>query len=333
MQVVRGARQGGRPGFSLVELLVTLVVAGIIASVVVFRVHGTRERAAHAAMLSDLHTFTVDEESRRQQGVISDTALVTLSGRNRVVLHLADPQGYALVLRHPATTDQCWVVVAPGQDPGSRCGVPDPLPPTLANRLSAGTRVDRYVDANGRTTTRVTASIPEVIWTQSWTPARGTPDSAAAVALSWGDRTVQATRQGSVGARTLTQTFDGDVADSLVAPTPLVMGSGGAFYGLSQGAPMTLPPLPGFSVGGVTAPQGPPTCRGEDVTLAADTLTVDGQPPQQGTWTLGDGRQLDGLTVRANWPRSGSYPVTLTLQDAQGTGRLVRRTVRVAPCS
>lgn len=340
-------RRHARRGFTAVELVLMLVLAAAVAAIVIFHVQSVRAEAARATMLSDLRTFTVDEEGRRQRGLVSDTSRVTLSDKDRIELRVGNRDGYALVLRHPSTHDRCWVTVAATTDPTPRCGVPLPLPTTLT-QVAAVTRVDRLIDTLGRVTTRVTTTVADTAWRPGWLPGAGGTtggaDTARAIALAWTDSTATVARDTSRGTTTITRVFDGDRPDSAVVPTPLALGGSGGLYGGAGSVPGVpgaagggLPggvvtPTPGFGVGGLTGPVIPPRCVAATTTLSADTLTVDGRRPVTGSWNLGDGRTLAGLTVVASWPSAGTYPVTLTMRDSTGAGRLVRRAVVVSTC-
>ena len=101
-------------GFSLVELLVVIVVLGVLATVAVPAFLGQREKAARAAMVSDLRQVRTAQESRAVENdplYTADAGLldVNLSEGVQLLIRLTDgDDAYVACVTHPHVDE--WLV-------------------------------------------------------------------------------------------------------------------------------------------------------------------------------------------------------------------------------
>ena len=112
-----GHRYSRQPGFTLIELLAALVILGVLAMLMVPRLHDFRNRAHFSAITSDFKNFGLAQEGYRllnatyaislddlefqgTEGVILTVTEATASGWSAVGTHTAlpDDQGCAVYL-------------------------------------------------------------------------------------------------------------------------------------------------------------------------------------------------------------------------------------------
>ena len=120
-----------RPGVTLVELLVVLVLVGVLASVAILRYQRVSDRGLYATLESDLRTLSIHQELYHAQ---HDTyapavALVdfTPSAPGSVVtVTSADRAGWAAYATHAGLAGhRCSIFMgtAPAEAPATRAGV------------------------------------------------------------------------------------------------------------------------------------------------------------------------------------------------------------------
>ena len=108
-----------RPGFTLVELLIVVVIIGILASIAIPKFGTTKGKAYMAAMRSDLHNLTVAEEAYLYDNRIytNDAAQLRFStspGVQLLELHEYGAAGWSAKVTHPqAFPKTCAVFVGP----------------------------------------------------------------------------------------------------------------------------------------------------------------------------------------------------------------------------
>jgi type IV pilus assembly protein PilE len=103
-----------KDGFSLIELLISIVIIGILASMSVTIWNKRKEEAFLAGMKSDLRNLAVAEEAyfTDHAAYTSDTDdLVFRSSPNVVFTLQADQDGWAGNASHPAVSVECALFV------------------------------------------------------------------------------------------------------------------------------------------------------------------------------------------------------------------------------
>jgi len=94
-----------KPGFTLVELLVVMVIVGILAAISVVSFGSTKMKANFAAMRSDLHQLSTNEEGffyeHRAYSADLDSLKMVLSKGVQIVIHEATPTGWSATATHP----------------------------------------------------------------------------------------------------------------------------------------------------------------------------------------------------------------------------------------
>ena len=93
-----------RSGFSLIELLITLVLLGILATVMWMRVEGMNQEAYRAAVQADIKSVALAQElyhnAHMEYGAIGDlTAYQPTEGVTVTLTHV-DARGYAITATH-----------------------------------------------------------------------------------------------------------------------------------------------------------------------------------------------------------------------------------------
>jgi len=99
-------------GFTLIEMMISIVVVGILASVLLFGYTQWRAKAWRAVLFSDVRSFAIAEELRRANpvasGAVDSTAVVFLSSDVTLFQRLSRPQEWQIVVRHEGTDQNCW---------------------------------------------------------------------------------------------------------------------------------------------------------------------------------------------------------------------------------
>jgi prepilin-type N-terminal cleavage/methylation domain-containing protein len=116
-----------RRGFTFIEMLVVIVVIGILAGMGYLRMQATKDKAAVAAMTSDLRAIAEEQEAYYIQYRSYSSTLDSLNPRpspgDSITIHEATPSGWSGSVSNPKTVKQCFVVV----------GDADPLGPAVAD--------------------------------------------------------------------------------------------------------------------------------------------------------------------------------------------------------
>lgn len=110
-----------RPGFTLVELLIVVVVVGILAAIAIYRTTEVTRQAQLAVVKSDLRSFTVAQEVHHQSsmayGGLEDLAQFRSSDGVSVQVNWVDPNGYAATATHESLPDvTCGVFRGPAAE-------------------------------------------------------------------------------------------------------------------------------------------------------------------------------------------------------------------------
>jgi prepilin-type N-terminal cleavage/methylation domain-containing protein len=95
-----------RPGFTIIELLITMTLVSILAVIVWLRVEGMNARAYRASVISDLRSVALAQELYFQQhmeyGDVDDlTAYLPTEGVTVTMTYMSN-QGYAATAAHSA---------------------------------------------------------------------------------------------------------------------------------------------------------------------------------------------------------------------------------------
>lgn len=111
-------RRCGDGGFSVVELLVVMLIVGVLAGISVPTFLGQREKAAQAAMKSDLHTLRLAQESRSVDNdrrytsslaILRDEGYVQSSGVSEPHIRLSNSDNeYVACVKHDVVAE--WLV-------------------------------------------------------------------------------------------------------------------------------------------------------------------------------------------------------------------------------
>lgn len=113
----------GRRGFTFIEILVVMIVIGILAGLGYARLQSQKEKAAIAAMISDLRAIAEEQEAHYFQNRFYTTDLVALNARptvgDTIQIVEATAAGWAGRVYNGRTTKQCYIVVGQATPIGS----------------------------------------------------------------------------------------------------------------------------------------------------------------------------------------------------------------------
>lgn len=96
-----------REGFTLVELLITIVIVGILAMIAVSQFWSAKDRGLETTMQADLKTFAVQQESyytvhSRYASSPQNIALYSASPGVQLTITYAAADGWAATTTHPS---------------------------------------------------------------------------------------------------------------------------------------------------------------------------------------------------------------------------------------
>lgn len=120
-------RVASRNGFTIIELIATVAILGLLASIAILKTRQTRDKALRAGMLVDLKTLVSAQEgffsaNKDYAGGIAGTEVAGLGGGGRAAL--AASNGNAIEVRYRATNGWSATVTNPRITSGlTRCGV------------------------------------------------------------------------------------------------------------------------------------------------------------------------------------------------------------------
>lgn len=107
-----------RDGFTLVELLITVLIISALSSMVVPRLLSWRDRGFRATMQSDLRNLAAFEESfftdsGGYSGEVDEVQLLGFQQSNRVTITIveASASGWSATATHSATETECALYV------------------------------------------------------------------------------------------------------------------------------------------------------------------------------------------------------------------------------
>lgn len=113
-------------GYTLVELTVAIVIAGLLTAVAVGQVGAARERAWVAVMKADLRNLAVAEESYFYDFAVYSSGVDTLVSRGMAVtvgvtitINEATAMGWAATTSHLNTPRRCYLWVGGAAPVGS----------------------------------------------------------------------------------------------------------------------------------------------------------------------------------------------------------------------
>jgi prepilin-type N-terminal cleavage/methylation domain-containing protein len=115
-----------RRGFTFIELMMVVTIMGLLVSIAVNRLVGTRDRSFLAAMRSDLRNFALAEESYFYDNDIytPDVSLLqargfTLSTGGSVAVNEATVLGWSATASHVNTPQRCYLFMGDAAPVGS----------------------------------------------------------------------------------------------------------------------------------------------------------------------------------------------------------------------
>jgi prepilin-type N-terminal cleavage/methylation domain-containing protein len=102
-------------GYTFIELLVVIVVIGILATMGYVRLQGSKDKAAVAAMISDLRAIAEEQEAfyfqYRYYSPILDSLNPRPSPGDTIAIHEATASGWSGSVSNARTPKKCYVVV------------------------------------------------------------------------------------------------------------------------------------------------------------------------------------------------------------------------------
>lgn len=112
-----------RRGYTFIELLVVIVVLGILASMGYLRLQASKDKAAVAAMTSDLRAIAEEQEAFYFQNRFYSATLDSLNARpspgDSLMIHEATPSGWSGSVSNTRTPKKCYIVVGDAAPVGS----------------------------------------------------------------------------------------------------------------------------------------------------------------------------------------------------------------------
>lgn len=115
-----------RRGFTFPELMIVLTIMGLLATIGVNRIVGTRDRSFLAAMRSDLRNFALAQESYFYDFGTYTPDLTALQGRgftlstgDTLTVNEATVLGWAATASHRNTPKRCYLFVGGAAPVGS----------------------------------------------------------------------------------------------------------------------------------------------------------------------------------------------------------------------
>jgi len=106
------------PGFTFVELLVTMAVIGILASLALPQLQGFRRRSMVSTMQADLRTFAMHQESHFYDTSTYTDDLVVLRAKGfqnspevSVTVNEATFLGWAATMKHAQLLIECYMFI------------------------------------------------------------------------------------------------------------------------------------------------------------------------------------------------------------------------------
>lgn len=101
--------QSRRAAFTGVELVVTIVIVAILATIAVVGYRSTQARVWRGVLTADLRNWTAESEPLRMSGQPGWSQVHRLSRGITQDTMIVRPDGYLLVLEHAPTSQRCWV--------------------------------------------------------------------------------------------------------------------------------------------------------------------------------------------------------------------------------
>jgi general secretion pathway protein G len=115
-----------REGFTFVELMIVMTIMGLLASIALNRMSGTRDRSFVATMRSDLRNLALAQESYFYDSDIYSSDLSTLEDRGfgvaagvSLTMNEATVIGWSATASHANTAVRCYVYVGLAAPVGS----------------------------------------------------------------------------------------------------------------------------------------------------------------------------------------------------------------------
>lgn len=111
-------RRGAAAGFTLIEVLISLVVVALLAAIAMPRLSATKGRSFMATMRADLRNFAAYEESYFYDAAVYTPDLTELESRGfrrsggvAITIVEATASGWAATADHPLVAEQCALFI------------------------------------------------------------------------------------------------------------------------------------------------------------------------------------------------------------------------------
>jgi prepilin-type N-terminal cleavage/methylation domain-containing protein len=112
-----------RPGFTLIELMVVVLVIGLLAAIAIPRYGRTKDKAFVATMTSDLRSLATAQGAYFADHETYTTSLPAAQHRSSagvtITIGTADTQGWSAVAQHASTTRTCTLTTGSGASDGT----------------------------------------------------------------------------------------------------------------------------------------------------------------------------------------------------------------------